>query len=118
MKNAKQSGHILSVSRSPVSVSGLPYDLGDGLVGVAFADYIANEEGEFATSGVKEFDKEGSAYTIGESVGWDDGNNEVVKSIDGAKDFDLGTVTEVAAGGDAKIQVMVNGIPGPGPSFK
>lgn len=117
MKNKVLSGHTLTASLAGVTVSGEPYDLGSGLIGVAANSAGAGEVNEFEISGVKEFAKEGSAYTLGEAVGYDDAVPNVVKSADAAKDFDLGTVVEAAGAGAAVIKVMVNGLPGPGPSY-
>jgi len=117
MKNGKYSGHTLSVSTGAASVSGEPYDLGSGLVGVAANSRSASESNEYDTSGVHEFSKDGNAYAIGESVGYDADTSQVVKTGDVAKDFELGIVVKAAQAGDTKIEVMVNGERGPGPSY-
>jgi predicted RecA/RadA family phage recombinase len=117
MKNKVISGHTIPVAQAGAAVSGRPYDLGAGFVGVALGDYGAGIEGEYETSGVKEFAKDGSAYTVGELVGYDADTNTVVKSADAAKDFDLGRVVKAADAGASVIEVMVNDRQGPGPSF-
>ena len=114
MKNTVNSGHTLAVARVALSVGGIPYDLGSGLVGVAVNSSAANVSTSFETSGVKRFTSEGSAFVIGESVGYDNALDQVVKTGDAAKDFDLGTVVAPSAGGGAnEIEVMINGARGP-----
>ena len=114
MKNARHSGHVVSFSHTAAVVSGEPVDMGSGLVGVATGAYDANAEGEYAISGVFSFAKEAAtAMAMGESVGWDDGNQNVVDSADGTKDFDLGVVAKPALSADATVEVLVNGLPGP-----
>lgn len=117
MKNKIMSGHTLTVAQAGAAVGGVPYDLGSGFVGVALGNYDAAESGEYETSGVKSFAKDGSAYAIGEVVGYDADTDTVVKSADGAKDFDLGVVVKVADAGDSAVEVMVNSAQGPGPSY-
>tara|TARA_Y100000310_G_scaffold243676_1_gene248271 strand:- start:36961 stop:37317 length:357 start_codon:yes stop_codon:yes gene_type:complete len=117
MKNKVISGHTIPVAQAGAAVGGQPYDLGSGFVGVALGDYEAAEAGEYETSGVKSFAKDGSAYAIGELVGYDADAGQVVKSGDAAKDFDLGRVTKVAEAVDASVEVMVNDRQGPGPSY-
>lgn len=113
MKNVVNTGHTLAVARASASVGGIPYDLGSGLVGVAVNSSNANVSTSFETSGVKRFTSEGSAFVIGESVGWDNALNQVVKTGDVAKDFDLGIVVAPSAGGgDNEVEVMINGARG------
>ena len=107
MKNKVYSGHTITVAVAGATASGLPYDLGGGLVGVAVNDAGAGVESEYETSGVKRFTANANAYTVGESVGYDDGAALVVKTGDAAKDFDLGIVTK-AAPGSGDIEVMIN----------
>ncbi len=118
MKNKIQSGHTITVSRSALSVSGLPYDLGSGLIGTAVADYAANEAGEYELSGVKEFDKRSAdVYAVGDIIDWDNGNLESVTDGDAASDHELGICIAPAAGGVLKVRVIVGSKLGPGPSF-
>ena len=117
MKNQVKSGHVLPFKSANAVLSGEPIDLGSGLIGVAVGKFAANEEGEYQISGVKEFAKEAATFAVGESVGWDDGNQQVVDDADGTKDFDLGIVIKAVVDGDAKVQVLVNSNPGPGASF-
>jgi len=117
MKNKVQSGHTITVSKGSAAVSGEAYDIGNGYAGVAVADYGSADAGEYETSGVKSFGKDGSAYTVGELVGYDADTSSVVKSGDGAKDFDLGRVTAPADAGATSIEVMINDRQGPGPSY-
>ena len=115
MKNATKSGHVATFAAAAAVVSGQPIDLGNGLIGVACGAYAANESGEYKTSGVHSFAKEAAtAMGMGEAVGYDDGNANVVDSADALKDFDIGTVFVAALAADATVEVMVNGQPGPG----
>ena len=114
MKNSVMSGHVITVARGSASVSGLPYDLGSGLIGVASGSYDANESGEYELSGVKEFDKRtADIYAVGAVIDWDDALNETVTDGDGASDFELGICIEAIGGVAGKVKVLVGGKPGP-----
>jgi predicted RecA/RadA family phage recombinase len=118
MKSKIMSGHTVTVARGSASVAGRPYDLGSGLIGVAVGDYAANESGEYEISGVQEFDKTSAdVYAFGAIVDWDDATNKTV--VDGAmaSDFELGRCVKAAGNGDTKVLVLVNKLPGPGPSY-
>tara|TARA_R110000803_G_scaffold162194_1_gene225790 strand:+ start:6385 stop:6744 length:360 start_codon:yes stop_codon:yes gene_type:complete len=117
MKNDIESGHILKVARAALSVSGVPYDLGSGLVGVALGDYAANESGNYDTSGVKSIPKRSAdVYVLGVSVGYDDANDETVTLADIDQDFILGNTIEAAGNGVLSVKVLINNARGPGPS--
>lgn len=116
MKNKIMSGHTISIARVALSVAGIPYDLGSGLVGIASGNYAANEEGEYELTGVKTFPKDGAtAVAVGDLVEWDNAGGDVVANTAG--DFDLGKVIKAELAATTTVLVMVNGLPGPGPSY-
>lgn len=118
MKNKIKSGHTLTVARAAASKSGVAYDLGSGLVGVALGAYLANESGEYETSGVKEFKKlAGETYAIGDTIDYDDALEQAVSDAHATSDFELGVCVEIALSASVLALVMVNKNPGPGPSF-
>ena len=113
MKNKIMSGHTLTVTRVALSEAGKPYDLGGGLVGIACADYAANVPGEYEVSGVKTFPND-AIRTIGSKVDWDVAGGKLAAAAVG--DFSLGTVVKPATAAEECL-VMVNTLPGPGPSY-
>jgi len=114
MKNKVYSGHTITVAQAGASVSGEPYDLGSGLVGVAVSSADAAAENEYEISGVKRFANDGNAYAVGQAVDYDATGKTVVATTTG--DFALGIVTKAALSGD-DVEVMIGGKPGPGPSY-
>lgn len=114
MKNKVYSGHTITAAQVAASVSGVPYDLGSGLVGVAVNSADANAENEYETSGVKRFANDGNAYAVGQAVDYAVAGATVIATTTG--DFPLGVVTKAALAGE-EVEVMVNGQQGPGPSY-
>ena len=88
----------------------VPFGSGlDRFVGVANAAIAASETGSLDFAGIYRVKKKsGEVFSIGEQVGWDEGNNEAVKHDDAGIDFYLGVCLKAAAGGDDYVLTVIN----------
>ena len=83
MKNFIQPGHVVTVT-APVGgvVSGQMIKVGS-LVGVVASDAAENEECELAVSGVFDLPSDGSSFSQGAKVYWDDTAKQVTSTASG-----------------------------------
>jgi predicted RecA/RadA family phage recombinase len=106
MKNFIQPGEVMTYAHSGAKNSGDPVKIGS-LLGVASADYAANEAGEYAISGVFEITKLTSDdVAIGAQLYWDDGNSRLTTTA--STHIKAGRAFKAAGTSATKVQILLN----------
>ena len=90
--------------------AGTPVNLGSDTWGIGANDIDANIKGSLAIGGVYKIPKiAATALAIGDTVGYDISADEVVTSVSGDSDGDIGVIVYAAASADAYCYVLLNG---------
>ena len=116
MVNYVQEGDTLTVKAPYAVTSGSGIKIGTNLFGVASVDAAQNDILEAAVEGVFDLAKDGSTFTDGAPVYWDDTAKKVTSTVGTNLKIGVaaliqpdGTSALGAAAGDATVRVRLNG---------
>lgn len=113
MASLHQAGTHVDYTPASDYVAGTPVNMGSGspLWGIGANDIAANALGSLSIGGVYKFDKiAATALDAGDVVGYDISADEIVTSVSGDSDGNIGTVVYDAASSDASVYVLLNGL--------
>jgi predicted RecA/RadA family phage recombinase len=106
MKNFVQEGETLTLTPGANVASGVGYLFGVALFGVAQADVVSGEAGEFLAEGVVEIGKTSAlAISVGDRLFWD-ATNKVVNKTSTAQQC-VGIAVEAAANPSSTVKMKI-----------
>lgn len=106
--NAKywQKGETLDYTPTEAVKNGAVVSLGTR-IGIAGSDIAANEQGQIHVVGVFEMAKDGAEITLGAAVYYNEANDQITASADGA--VPAGYAVQAATAADATVLVKLLG---------
>lgn len=106
MKTYVQSGDVLTLTPAAAVASGIGYQFGTGLFGIALSDVAISTPGAFQVEGVVDIGKTaGLAINVGDRVFWDS-VNKVVNKTSAAQQC-VGICVSAALAGDATVRIKL-----------